>query len=143
VKSWLLGTGWWTLWHVGLLALLLPAAGVVWWLSIIKPGGGPQGGELAAGLLLLFLLGWTVATFVHAMAWASPLPGGWTRFLKAALAWAAGWWALGWGLYKLSNLAASDVAGPVARRAGLFGFIALVLALYGLNFAILARVRGR
>jgi hypothetical protein len=143
VKTWLLGTGWWTLWHIGLLALLLPAAGVVWWLSIIKPGGGPQGGELAAGLLLMFLLGWTVATFVHAMVFASPLPGGWTRFLQGALVWAVAWWAVGWGLYRLTNLAASNSAGLVARRAGLFGFIGLVLVLYAVNFTILARARGR
>jgi hypothetical protein len=143
VKAWLLGSGWWTVWHIGLLALLLPAAGVVWWLSIVKPGGGPQGGELAAGLLLLFLMGWTVATFVHAMVYASPLPGGWTRFLKAALVWAVVWWALAWGLYKLTNLAASNHAGLAARRAGLFGFVGLVLILYGLNFTVLARARGR
>ena len=92
---------------------------------------------------MIFLLGWTVATFVHALMYAHPLPGGWTRFLKAAVVWGAAWWASGWGLYKLSNLAASDAASPLARRAGFCGFILLVLALYGVNFSILARARGR
>jgi hypothetical protein len=53
------------------------------------------------------------------------------------------WWALAWGLYKLTNLAASNHAGLAARRAGLFGFVGLVLILYGLNFTVLARARGR
>lgn len=54
-----------------------------------------------------------------------------------------GWWSTGWGLYRLSHLAASNSAGLAARRAGLFGFAGLVLVLYAVNFTILARARGR
>ena len=143
MKAWLLGTGWWTLWHLIILGLLLPAAGLVWWLSLYKPGHGPQGGELGAGLLVIFLLGWTLATLVHAILLVGTFPGGWTRFLKALLAWGIGWGAVGWGLYKLSNLAASETAGDGARRAGLFGFVALVLLLYAVNLELLSRVRNR
>jgi hypothetical protein len=143
VKTWLLGSGWWTVWHLFLLGMLLPVAGLVWWLSIYKPGAGPQGGELGAGLLILFLLGWTLATLVHAMLLAGTFSGGWTRYLKALLAWGLSWWLVGWGFYRLSNTAASETAGDGARRAALIGFIALVVALYAVNLQLLARVRNK
>ena len=143
MRAWLLGTGWWTLWHLSILALLIPAGGVVWWLAIVKPGRGPQGGEFAAMMLVLFLLGWTAITLVHAMLLAGTLSGGWARFLKAFLLWAVAWSALVWGFYKLSDLAASEYAGDVARRGGLIGFVALVIGLYAVNLQLLARVRSR
>lgn len=97
----------------------------------------------SAGLPLVFLLGWTIATFVHAMVFASSLPGGWTRFHKGPFVWPSVCWAVGWGLYRLSNLAASNTAGLAARCAGLFGFVGLVFVRYAVNFTILARARGR
>jgi hypothetical protein len=142
MRDFLFGTGWWTLWHVFVLALLLPFAGLIWWLLIVKPGAGPQGGEFAAGLLLLFFLGWTLISFVHVMLYAGLQPGGWGRFLKGGGVWLVGWWVIGWGIYKLSDLAASPDAGLAARRAGLAGLVALVLSLYVVNLILLARVRA-
>lgn len=143
MKTWLLGTGWWTVWHLFLLGMLMPAAGLVWWLTINKPGAGPQGGELAAGLLLIFLLGWTFASLVHAMLLAGTFSGGWTRYLKALVAWGFSWGLVGWGFYRLSNEAASATAGDGARRVALIGLIVLVLGFYAGNLQLLARLRNR
>jgi hypothetical protein len=143
VRAFLFGTGWWTLWHLFVLSMLLPFAGLIWWLLIARPGAGPQGGELAAGLLLLFLLGWTLISFVHVMLYAATQASGWTRFVRGGVVWLMGWWAVGWAIYKLSDLAASAYAGVIARRAGLAGLVLLVLALYAVNLAVLARVRAR
>lgn len=133
----------WTLWHLFVLGLLLPFAGLVWWLLIVKPGAGPQGGELAAGLLILFLLGWTLISFVHVMLYAGMQPGGIGRFLKAGTFWLVAWFAVSWALYTLSNIAASPYHGLAARRAALAGLILVVLALYGVNLMLLARIRAR
>jgi uncharacterized PurR-regulated membrane protein YhhQ (DUF165 family) len=110
------------------------------WLLIFKPDGGPQGGELAAVLLILFMVGWTLVSLVHAMLYAGTLVGGWTRYLKAFGIWIVLWPFVCWGLYKLSDLAASVYAAAGARRAGLIGFILLALLLYVVSIAALRRV---
>jgi hypothetical protein len=143
IRQILFGTGWWTVWHGGLWLMLLPCAVLVWWLINFKPDGGPQGGELAAGMVLLFLLVWTVATLVHALLFASLQPGGVGRYLKYAALWLPIWWFIGWAIYRLTNLAASTSADLMSRRMGLVGFIATVVALYAANLWILARFQSR
>lgn len=140
MRAYLFGTGWWTLWHLFLWGLLLCVAGLTWWLWIVKPGKGPQGGEFAAMLLLMFLLGWTLASFVHAMVLAQGMAGGGGRYVKAGGLWLLGWGVYCWLVYKLTNHAASD-AGLFTRRASLAGFLVLVAALYGVSLEVLSRRR--
>ena len=143
LRDYILGSGWWTIWHVVLLFTLLPCAVLVWWLWIFRPDGGPQGGELAAGMLILFLLVWTVATFVHALLFAATQPGGLGRYAKYAALWLPAWWFVAWVLYRATELAASTSAGLAARRAGLVGFVVAVVLLIAVNLAVLARFRSR
>lgn len=109
MRAYLLGSGWWTLWHLFLWGLLLCVAGLTWWLWIVKPGKGPQGGEFAAMLLLLFFLGWTLASFVHAMMATQ-------GYVKAGAVWLLGWSIYCWLVYKLTNQAASGASLEVLSR---------------------------
>jgi hypothetical protein len=143
MRSYLFGNGWWTLWHLFIWGTALPLAGLIWWLWIYKPGKGPQGGEFAAGMLILFLLAWTLIGFVEVMLLAAPAPGGFGRFMKAGLLWLLGWSLIGWALYWLTNLSASESASTPIRRLALAGFLGLTVALYGASFELLARMHRR
>ena len=143
LRDYILGSGWWTIWHGALLLTLLPCAVLVWWLWIFEPDGGPQGGELAAGMLIVFLLVWTVATFVHALLLAATQPGGVGRYARFGALWLPAWSFVAWVIYRSTDLAASTSAGLAARRAGLFGFVAVVIVLLAANLAVLARFRSR
>jgi hypothetical protein len=143
IPQFLFGGGWWTIWYVGLWLMLPACIYLLWWFSIVKPDGGPQGGELSAGLLLLFLLVWTVATLVHSLLFAATQPGGFARYPKWAGIWIVLWSFTGWVFYKLTNLAASTSASLFYRRLGMIGFAIAVVALYAANFWLLARFRSR
>ena len=131
------------MWYVALWLMLPACIYLLWWFSIFEPDGGPQGGELSAGLLLLFLFVWTVATLVHALLFASSQPGGFARYMKWAGIWIVVWPFVAWAFYKLTNLAASTSASLLHRRLGMIGFAIAVVALYAANFWILVRFRSR
>lgn len=141
MRAYLFGTGWWTVWHLFLWSMLLCVAGLCWWLWIVKPGKGPQGGEFAAMLLVLFLMGWTLASFVHAMLYAQGMAGDGGRYVKAGAVWLFGWCVYCWLAYKLTNQASSE-GGLPARRASLAGFVLLVALLYGASLEVLSRRRA-
>jgi hypothetical protein len=138
--TFLFGTGWWVLWHAFITLLLLPFLAVVVWLVGFEPGGGSQGGDVMAGLLLFFVLGEAPATFVHAMLFA------WTRpdreagqLLKFVAMWAVAFALFTAVLWAMVEIAAQSAVATAGRAVGLVLSIALVAALHGVGLVVLQR----
>jgi len=141
VVAFLFGARWWTLWQVLITLLLLPFVGVAVWLIDFEPGTGSQG-EVMATLLLFFVLGEALATFVHAMLFA------WTRrdrepgqLLKFVALWAVAFALFTAVLWALVEWAALAGPGSAGRAAGLLLAIALVAALHGAGLVVLDRFK--
>ncbi len=134
------GHGWWVLWHLFLLSLLVPLAAVLGWLFRMRPGSGLQGGDVAFLLVVAATIGLTVASLVNSLLFAAALPTpGWLRFVKALALWLVGWPALLYLLWRLTDAAARAGAGSPAR-AGWLVLLTLVLGtVYWFNLAALAR----
>jgi hypothetical protein len=142
VAGFLFGSRWWTLWHAFITLLLLPFAAVTVWLVRFQPGPGAQGGDVMAGLLLIFVLGEAPATFVHAMLFA------WTRpdheagqLLKFVAIWAVAFALFTAALWVMVEIAALSSAGSAGRAAGALLAVALVATLHGVGLVILERFR--
>lgn len=140
--TFLFGAGWWTLWHALVTLLLLPFLAVIAWLVDFEPGASAQGGDVMAGLLLLFVLGEAPATFVHAMLFA------WTRpdreagqVLKFVAMWAVAFALFTAVLWAMVETAAQSAAGSAARIVGIVIALALVAALHGAGLVVLQRFR--
>jgi len=142
VVAFFLGARWWMLWHAFITLLLLPFLAVAIWLIDFQPGGGTQGGDVMAGLLLFFVLGEAPATLVHAMlfAWTRPdrEPG---QLLKFVAVWAVAFALFTAMLWITVEIAAQSGPGSAGRVAGLLVAIALVAALHGGGLAVLERFR--
>jgi len=142
ILAFLFGTRWWSLWHAFITLLLVPFLTVVVWLIDFQPGIGMQGGDVMAGLLLLFVMGEAPASFVHAMLFA------WTRpdreagqLLKFVAMWAAAFALFTAVLWAMVELAALSAVGSAGRVAGVVLAIALVAALHGAGLVVLQRFR--
>lgn len=142
VAGFLFGSRWWTLWHAFITLLLVPFVAVAVWLISFEPGGGPQGGDVMAGLLLFFVMGEAPATFVHTVLFA------WTRpdreagqLLKFVAMWAVAFALFTALLWVLVEVAAQSAVGSAGRMAGLLLAIALVLAVHGAGLVVLQRFR--
>jgi hypothetical protein len=135
-----LGHGWWVLWHLFLLGLLLPLAAVLGWLFRMQPGSGPQGGDVAFLLVVTVTVGLTAASLVNTLLFAAALPmPGLLRFVKALAIWLVGWPAVLYLLWRLTD-AASKAGAGTAARTGWLVLLSLVLGtVYWLNLAALAR----
>jgi predicted permease len=142
VAGFLFGSRWWTLWHALITLLLVPFAVVTAWLVRFQPDAGPQGGDVMAGLLLIFVLGEAPATFVHTMLFA------WTRpdreagqLLKFVAIWAVVFALFTAALWFMVEVATQSSAGSAGRAAGVLLAIALVVALHGAGLITLERFR--
>lgn len=142
VVSFLFGTRWWMLWHAYITLLLVPFLAVVAWLIDFQPGGGSQGGDVMAGLLLFFVLGEAPATFVHAMllAWTRPdREAG--QLLKFVAIWAVGFALFTAVLWAMVETAALSAGGSTGRIVGLLLAIVLVATLHFAGLVMLQRFR--
>ncbi len=141
IAAFFFGTRWWVLWHALITLLLLPFVAVVVWLIDFEPGTGSQG-EVMAALLLVFVLGEALATFVHAMlfAWTRPdrEPG---QLLKFVAMWAVAFALFTAVLWAMVEWAALAGAGSAGRVAGVLLAIALVVALHGTGLVVLDRFK--
>jgi hypothetical protein len=142
VAGFLFGSRWWMVWHAFITLLLLPFAVVAVWLMRFQPGAGLQGGDVMAGLLLIFVLGEAPATFVHAVLFA------WTRpdreagqLLKFVAIWAVAFVLFTALLWVMVEIAAQSSAGSAGRAIGVLLAIALVAVLHGAGLMILEQFR--
>ncbi len=142
VVAFLFGTGWWVPWHALITLLLLPFVAVAVWLVDFQPGGGQQGGDVMAGLLLFFVLGEAPVTLVHAMlfAWMLPdrEPG---QLLKFVAMWAVAFAVFTAVLWSMVEISAYSAVGSAGRIAWMVLAIALVAALHGAGLLVLHRFR--
>jgi len=142
VAKFLFGTGWWTLWYGLITLLLLPFLAVIAWLIDFQPGAGARGGDVMAGLLLLFVMGEAAATFVHAMllAWMRPdREAG--QLLKFIATWAVAFALFTAGLWSMVETAAQSAGGSPGRIVGIVISLALVAGLHGASLVVLQRFR--
>lgn len=141
IAAFFFGTRWWALWHALITLLLLPFVAVVVWLIDFEPATGTQG-EVMAALLLVFVFGEALVTFVHAMlfAWTRPdrEPG---QLLKVAAVWAVAFALFTAVLWAMVEWAALAGAGSAGRVAGVLLAIALVVALHGAGLVVLDRFK--
>jgi hypothetical protein len=142
VVTFLFGTRWWMLWHAFITLLLLPFLAVAVWLIDFQPGGGMQGGDVMAGLLLFFVLGEAPATLVHAMLFAWMLPDREAgQVLKIVAMWAVVFAVFTAVLWSMVEISAQSAAGSAARIVWMALAIALVAALHGAGLLALNRFR--
>lgn len=142
VVACLFGTRWWVPWHAFITLLLVPFAAVAVWLIDFRPGLGVQGGDVMAGMLLIFVLGEAPATLVHVMlfAWMLPdrEPG---QLLKFVAMWAVAFAVFTAVLWSMVEIAAYSAVGSPARIVWMVLVIALVAALHGAGLFVLHRFR--
>jgi multisubunit Na+/H+ antiporter MnhB subunit len=142
ITAFLFGTQWWMLWHAFITLLLVPFVAVVVWLIDFQPGGGLQGGDVMAGLLLFFVMGEAPATFVHAMlfAWTRPdrEPG---QLLKFVAMWAVAFALFTAVLWAMVEIAAQSAVATAGRVAGILLAIVLVATLHCAGLVTLQRFR--
>jgi hypothetical protein len=142
VAKFLFGNGWWTLWYGLITLLLLPFLAVVAWLIDFQPDAGARGGDVMAGLLLLFVMGEATATFVHAMllAWMRPdREAG--QLLKFIALWAVAFALFTAVLWSMMETAARSAGGSAGRIIGIAISLALVVGLHGAGLVVLQRFR--
>ena len=143
MKTFLLGNGWVTLWHLVHYALLWPLWGFYTYFHDFKSGAGPQGGEGIAVLMILYVLAIAGVALINGIAlmvvgqtvW-------WMRFLV---------WPL--SLLVVSVAAGLCVLFVIMDNAGVrhgtsgrvtvgIGVTIFALVFLGLNFLALVKVRG-
>lgn len=141
IVAFFFGTRWWVVWHAAITLLLLPFVAVVVWVVGFEPGAGSQG-EVMAALLLFFVIGEALATFVHAMLFA------WTRqdrepgqLLKFVALWAVAFALFTAVLWAVVEWAALAGTGSAGRVAGLLLAIGLVATLHGAGLVVLERFK--
>ncbi|MEJ7812082.1 MAG: hypothetical protein WKG32_16840 [Gemmatimonadaceae bacterium] len=146
--SFLLGSGWWTLWHLVLLLVVPLLIFFARWALYVTPGGGPQGGEAMLAVLMLVVLILLAGSLVSAIVWTAAAPPAGTPRGWGAYGRAIGWTLAIWigiliATYKLANLSASTEASLTPRRAGLVALLLLLGAVYAANLYALWRFRHR
>jgi hypothetical protein len=137
-----LGYGWWILWHLFLLSLLLPLAGLFGWLIKVQPGAGPQGGDAAFLLLVWVLGGLSLTTLVNVLLYAATLPGDWVRFPKAAAVGLIAWSVTLFLLWKLANAASRAAPGSTPRSLWMLCLALVFGTVFWFNLSALARYHG-
>jgi multisubunit Na+/H+ antiporter MnhB subunit len=142
VVAFLFGTRWWTLWHAFITLILVPFVAVAVWLIDFQPGGGMQGGDVMAGLLLLFVLSEAPATLAHATLYAWMLPDREAgQLLKILAIWAVAFAVFTAVLWSMVEISAHSPVGSAARIVWIVLAIALVAALHGAGLVVLHRFR--
>lgn len=142
IVAFLFGTRWWMLWHAFITLLLVPFVAVAVWLIDFQPGGGMQGGDVMAGLLLFFVLSEAPATLVHAMIFAWTLPDREAgQLLKVVAMWAVAFAVFTAVLWSMVEISAHSAVGSAARIVWIVLAIALVAALHGAGLLALHRFR--
>ena len=142
--AFLLGTGWWTLWHLFLLLSVPLLAFFAHWVLHLTPGGGPQGGEAMLAVLMLAVLILLAGSLVDAALYAAAAGArGWGAYGRAVLYALLAWIAVLVAVYKLANLATSPYASLAPRRAGLVALLLVFAGVYGANLYALWRFRHR
>lgn len=140
ILTFLFGTGWWTLWHLALLAWLVPSGLLLAYFKGFKPGKGPQGGEVMLMLLIFVVTVLVTISLVDALLWARSLPvPGIGKYGKAAAIWLAGsivWIVL---IFWFVELATSLSGSAALRGAGVIALGVTFAALFALNLAALSR----
>jgi hypothetical protein len=141
----LLGYGWWTVWHLFLLSFLLPLAALFGWLLKVVPGAGPQGGEAAFLLLVWLFLGLSLTSLVNALLLASTRtdPAGRARYGRAVLVWAVVCPAAVLVIWNLTDAASRVSPGSTTRTLWMLGLTFVFGAVYWFNLSALARFHAR
>ena len=130
----LLGGGWWTVWYLYLHVWWLGIGWLAWYFSWVEPGAGPQGGEAAAALLLLVILGLTFATGIDALLYGSTREGSWAwRYLAIPALALVAWGVLLAIALWLANTATLVGVSLVSRRLAITGLVAILALVEAAN----------
>ncbi|MGE0745699.1 MAG: hypothetical protein AB7K86_10640 [Rhodospirillales bacterium] len=143
VLGFLFGRGGWVFWHLWLWLFALPAAYVAWYfVAVLEPGAGPQGGEAVFVLWLWWFLGYSVAAAVSAILWSKRRTGAaWRRVVVPTAAAFAGWLVLVGFDIQLMTWAGSVEPPPVPRLTAALASGALKAAVLCIHLLAVWRYR--
>jgi hypothetical protein len=143
MKTFLLGTGWATVWYLVHYVLLWPLWGFYAYFRDFKPGAGPQGGEAIVALMIVYIVAVAGVALLNGIVMiVAARTVWWMRFLV----WPLGLPAVSAAAVCLALFIINDYAGARHGTSGRvavgIGVIVFAIVFLGANFSALAKVRG-